>query len=257
MISGVHHHCFRWCERCPFTDRCSNFSRPQEFEHEPLRSLPAAFPAMSKAFSSYWPALKKSVEAQGLGWKDFCFGLEQQNPSSTVSLSHDEAREMSKAASMDYMMISQSQPQWLPQTEELITDLGQAVACFRWYGVMVGAKFARIIGSADQGGYLSDLETDRPTAKLLHLILARLLAATAIIMEQEPEAAPALLPLVNIYCRLLHYLRINYPKAYLSSRTGFDNPRYSKEIRQFYQGNLPIDPFRDNSWSAGGRAPAE
>ncbi|MDY6953748.1 MAG: hypothetical protein SWE60_19750 [Thermodesulfobacteriota bacterium] len=26
FISGIHNYCDRWCERCPLTSRCMNFS---------------------------------------------------------------------------------------------------------------------------------------------------------------------------------------------------------------------------------------
>lgn len=254
-INGVANHCFRWCERCPFTGRCHTFLMGREFDDTPLEYIPASFTYMSQPFSSYWPQLRALTEDRGSDWSMVSRGLDQQTPAAGQLMRLAEIRRVSREISVDVAMFSSEQLEWLRHEGRYDTALGQGTTCLRWYGSMLGAKFARLVGI--EGEEVSeDVDTD-PTVKLLHLILVRLIAAISLIVSEAPAAGPTLFPLFRQYCRLLQYLRIIYPRAYLLHRAGFDNPRYADEIMAFYGGVPPIDPFRDNSWSAGGRAPRE
>lgn len=229
----------------------------QELDDSPLREIPNTFSHLSERFSSYWSTLKSILQEKGIDWRE-TYGLDEQHPSVSAKLNAKDVKELSRQVSMDLMGFSDGRSSnWINRKEEYDTALGQAVSCLRWYGPMVGAKFARIIRSSKEDKGMHDNDTPSPTIKLLHLILARAIAAATLIMQETRDSRKLLVPLVLDYCRLLNYLRIKYPKAHLLQRTAFDNPRYTKEIRTFYNDQLPIDPFRDNSWSAGGRAPSE
>lgn len=257
LVPGVYNYCTRWCERCPFKGRCRTHRLAMKFDAEPMYETPSAFPAMSQPFSSYWPRLKRVLEGLSLDWEVCTLGLDKQAPAATACLSDKEVREMSKSISAYLLDRENSDMSWIRVKEVFDTPLGQGISCLRAYGLTLGSKFACIVGSTERERPQLGIKGTQTTAKLLHIVSARLLAAATIIMEEKPEVIKPLLPIVLDTCRLLHYLRINHPKAYLGQRTTFDNPKYAKEIKDFYKGHLPIDPFRDNSWSKGVRAPAE
>src|SRR6476660_3695569 len=34
LIPGIHNYCHRWCERCPFTDRCAVFRDTRKYQSD-------------------------------------------------------------------------------------------------------------------------------------------------------------------------------------------------------------------------------
>jgi cytochrome c-type biogenesis protein CcmE len=53
-------------------------------------------------------------------------------------------------------------------------------------------------------------------------------------------------------------LRHFYPYANAFERVAFDEEDYQEEIEAYYEGHLPLDPFRDGPWTVvGSRAPQE
>jgi hypothetical protein len=261
-LTGVHNYCSRWCERCPFPDRCSAFELSQQFakvsDLDLKPNVPTALPAMSRPFSSYWPVLKQCLAENGQDWLTNAYGIDEQHPTVSSGLDIKSTRKLSAQVVLDLFVIcNQNSLAWVKRDEEFQTDCGQGTASLRWYGPMVGPKFARVLPSAEDLEFGVDESGKSPTVKLLHLILARSIAGATLTLEAYPNAAVQLLPLVVKYCRLLNYLRIRYPEAHSLQRTVFDNPRYTDEISKFYNHQLCVDPFRDNSWSLGGRAPSE
>ncbi|PHI18576.1 hypothetical protein CEQ90_17300 [Lewinellaceae bacterium SD302] len=217
----------------------------------------AIYPAMSKPFSTYWPVLKEILESQGMSWSA-TYGLDEQHPGRSVGLSRQKIKKLSTKVVLDLLGLRQAtSARWVDMQADLDTALGQALSCLRWYGPMIGAKFARVIYTDPDREALVTQQADSPTIKLLHLVLVRAIAAATTVMQERSESVNILLPLTLDYCALLNYLRTTYPKAHLLQRTAFDSPRYANEIKAYYNGYLPIDPFRDNSWSVGGRAPSE
>jgi len=57
MIDSVSTYCHRWCERCPFTSRCSLVAYNKEHIPKKLQDeivpLPNSFPALSGKFSHF------------------------------------------------------------------------------------------------------------------------------------------------------------------------------------------------------------
>ena len=258
MIDSVSNYCHRWCERCPFTERCSlvAFSRekvPPELR-EKIVPLPNAFPATSGKFSGFLGRLELMLVKYRNSLSVVGYGAREEKPrptgmtaaallelSMTVML---ETRELRKAG-------------WMPEVME-DPDFSRAdVQAGRelyWYLTMVGPKYRRAAMDKPPGGH-TDLDAKR-TARLTHLILARVIVAITVLIEEHGRAAYEDLRTILEDClRLLAGIREQFPEAYRYPRPGFDDPAEQKYLVEFYGGFPPVDPFEDGTWSPGGRAP--
>lgn len=63
LIPGIHNYCHRWCERCPFTERCAVFRdiRAYETQHPEAGILDQVHDAFQKTFEM----LKAKCEEDG------------------------------------------------------------------------------------------------------------------------------------------------------------------------------------------------
>jgi len=130
----------------------------------------------------------------------------------------------------------------------------QAIQEFYWYLAMVGPKFRRATMEKPYAGEI-DLDAKR-TARLTHIILARVIVSVTTLIETHGQPAYEDLRTILEDClRLLAGIRALFPEAYLYPRPGFDDSAERKYLESFYGGQPPVDPFEDGTWSPGGRAP--
>lgn len=258
MIDSVSNYCHRWCERCPFTNRCSLVAFTKKHlpleQQEELVALPNAFPALSGKFSDFLGRLELKLVKYRNSLSVVGYGAREEYPrptgmsesalgelSMTVML---EARELRKAA-------------WAPefhQAPDFSRPDVQAIREFHWYLGMVGPKFRRATMDKPNSEAI-DMDSVR-TARLTHIILARVIVAITVLIEEHGEAAYVDLRTTLEDClRLLAGIRSRFPEVYLNQRPGFDDPAERKHLETFYGGHPPVDPFEDGTWSPGGRAP--
>jgi hypothetical protein len=258
MIDSVSNYCDRWCERCPFTNRCSlvafNKKHLPKDQQKELVSLPNAFPAMSGKFSGFLGRLELSLVKYRNSLSVVGYGAREEYPrptgmsesalgglSMTVML---EARELRKA-------------KWSPdlhQAPDFSRSDVQAIHELHWYLGMVGPKFRRATLDKSHSGEV-DMDTMR-TARLTHIILARIIVAITVLIEEYGEAAYVdLRTILEDSLRLLAGIRSRFPEVYLYPRPGYDDTAERKHLETFYGGYPPVDPFEDGTWSPGGRAP--
>jgi len=258
-IPSVYNYCFQWCERCLFSNRCTTAELSAEFGDQYTPHFPAAFEYVSGAFKDYWPRLERIMLAHGYSLTEHGYHLNQQFPGPSTC-EDSEVNELAMNISLALLgrARTESRP-WLPTFERSDTPFSQACMVLNWYGNMLVPKTARLIGSSQRSKpFFGENSPDfLPTAKLLILAICRMLAAITVIMEERPELTGSLLPETIRVAQVLNEVRARAPEAYLVQRVGFDDPAYETEIEAYYGGFRPIDPFRDNSWSAGERAPAE
>jgi hypothetical protein len=96
------------------------------------------------------------------------------------------------------------------------------------------------------------------TAKVAILAIVRALAALSVMLRDPKPFEEELLTFTLDLLRLQQGLRYHYPYVAGFERPGFDDPDFQEEIEAFYEGHLPIDPFRDGPWqTVGGRAPQD
>jgi len=225
MIDSVSTYCHRWCERCPFTSRCSLVAYNKEHIPKKLQDeivpLPNSFPALSGKFSHF------------LGRLELCL-VQYRNSLSVIGYGAGEER-----------------PRSAPDFTK--PDV-QAIREFYWYLTMVGPKFRRAVKDRDNAEEVN-MDGIR-TARLTHIILVRAIVAMTVLIEQHGKPAYEDLRIIlEDSLRLLAGVRTLFPDVHLYPRPGFDDSGERDYLNKFYGGFPPVDPFEDGTWNPGGRAP--
>lgn len=261
-ISGVSSYCNAWCNRCPFENRCQSAAMIQSSALKDIHEgvAPNVFNYVSGAFRDYWMRLDRILRTMGTTLEKEGYGMDQQDPK-PVNLNKSAAKKIALQVTLAIADESDlPNTPWLNLPYNFDTPLGQAAASFAWHGLMIGAKVSRMIGSERKNlhSYGSRHNHDKtPTAKLNLIILTRSIAAATVIMEEQPRARKALLPVIRKMAMLLNFIRSTVPQAMKVRLPGFDAPEHEEFIERFYDGSMPIDPVADGSWVIGERAPAE
>lgn len=258
MIDFVSSYCDRWCERCPFTNRCSLVAFTDEHVPENLQDelvrLPNSFPALSGKFTDFLGRLELSLLKYRNSLSVIGYGAGEEFPRPT-GMSEDALRELSMTVMLEARNLRKAK--WGPtlrQAPDFSRPDVQAIRNFHWYLGMVGPKFRRAT-MKEEGAGETDFDAQR-TARLTHIILARVIVSATVLIEEHGQPAYEDLRTILEDClRLLAGIRSSYPEVYLYPRPGFDDPAERKYLKTYYGGKPPVDPFQDGSWSPGGRAP--
>jgi len=259
MIDSVSNYCNRWCERCPFTDRCSLIAYSPTEEIPPLGedivTLPASFPAMSGNFGDFLKRLDRQLKAFGSSLTETGYGVGEEIP--RPSGLHASALEK-KARQLGMMLLDLKESPWMPdghRNPDFSQADVQALVEFRWYQLMIGPKYRRAVREVPE----QNEHTERDaafTARLTHLVLVRAICGITVLLETHGHSAyDDLREILEGNLRLLAGLRELFPKAYRHRRPGFDDPGERRQLEAFFEGFPPVDPFEDGTWSPGGRAP--
>lgn len=260
MIDSVSTYCHRWCERCPFTSRCSLVAFNKEHLPKSLQEeivpLPNAFPALSGKFSHFLGRLELCLLKYRNSLSVVGYGAREEHPRPT-GMSEAALAELSMTVSLGTRGLEKAA--WVPefhQAPDFTKADVQAIREFYWYVTMVGPKFKRAVKDltdADEANI-----SNKRTARLTHIILARAIVSITVLIEEHGEPAyKALRTLLEDTLRLLAGIRALFPDAYQYPRPGFDDPAEREYLQKFYGGYPPVDPFEDGTWSPGRRAPAE
>ncbi|TXF91665.1 hypothetical protein FUA23_00335 [Neolewinella aurantiaca] len=259
MIDSVSNYCHRWCERCPFTSRCSLVAFSEEHmssdQRERPGTLPASFPALSGKFSEFLGRLELNLQKYRNSLSVIGYGAREEYPRPT-GMSRKALGELSMTVMLELRELRKGK--WVPDYLRS-PDFGQAdVQAFRelnWYLGILGPKFRRAVLEKPYSGPV-DLDAHK-TARLTHIILARMIAAITVLIEVHGrEAYDDLRTILEDCLRLLAGIRSLFPEAYLYHRPGFDDPAERGFLKVFYEECPPVDPFKDGTWSPGGRAPS-
>lgn len=266
VIDSVYNYCHRWCERCPFTERCGLFTRETPGLTDMIDEvipLPNAFPALSGRFADFLERLDVQLKQRSSSIFDIGYGAEQETPAPT-RMGIKPLEKLSMEVAMNGVGSRNERPVWLPELysgADFTDPAVQAGHELYWYINMIGPKFRRCF----HGTPYDEDEKKRYgiygrgaafTARLTHIILARTVCAATVLIEQrgQPAYDDLLKPLTNVFI-LLAGLREHHSDAYLHRRPGFDDAGERQVLEAFYKGHPPVDPFADGTWSRGGRAP--
>jgi len=259
MIDSVSNYCNRWCERCPFTNRCSliAFSPTEEIPPlgETIVPLPATFPAMSGRFSDFLERLDRQLKTFGSSLAEIGYGVGEETPRSSGL--HPSALEK-LARELGMLLLGAEKSPWMPdghRNPDFSQADVQALVELRWYQLMVGPKYRRAVREVPERNEYTERDAAH-TARLTHLVLVRAICGITVLLESHGRVAyDDLRQMLEGNLRLLAGLRSLFPQAYRYRRPGFDDPGERRHLEAFFEGFPPVDPFEDGTWSPGGRAP--
>jgi hypothetical protein len=233
FISGIYNYCDRWCERCPQTSRCLNFSISEEdFSDPETRDIrnEAFWEKLSETLREGLELLKETGKKWGVDLEaSGSVGDEE------TERMNDEAAEnhVICRAAKSYMDIVQD---WFKKMEELpfgiVTvagqgvDLEEAFEVIRWYQYFIAAKVVRAIRGKKEEEEEGDDEFPSDadgSAKIALIAIERSIGAWAVIPRYNRLHTESVFEMIHLLDLLRQAVEEAFPRARAFIRPGFDS----------------------------------
>lgn len=237
FISGVHNYCDRWCERCPFTLRCSVYAVGEEMEkdrgpHD--RKNEELWPRLESAAALAAELLEAHKDHPGVGVaKDPIFK------------SHDRPADSHRigAAAKRYMEFShrfvRQQQNILPNRpanpEVHAVSAAEAFDVICFYHLFIAVKLSRALShheiddQIESDPELAGMPRDQDgSAKIALIAIDRSILAWAVLQLCEPAQRETALSSMLSLARLRTAVEKSFPKARTFVRPGFDTHVFPK-----------------------------
>jgi len=234
FIAGIYNYCDRWCERCPQTRRCLNFSLSEE-----EFSDPEAHDIRNEAFwrklSEIWGETLELLREAGKKW-----GVELETLDSAAADTkriggQDEAAE-NHAICRAARSYSEIVEDWFKKREQfpfgIVTVAGQgmeieeAFEVIRWYQYFIAAKVGRAIrGKTEEEEERNDeFPSDADgSAKIALIGLDRSMGAWAVIPRYNRLHTESVFEIISFLDLLRQAVEETFPRARSFIRPGFDS----------------------------------
>jgi hypothetical protein len=232
LIRGVYNYCHRWCERCPFADRCAVFRENQRFEAEHPDASP--FEHVHASFQQTVELLKAWCEREGVDFAQIEQEAKSDEAVNDQRLSHeaivaDPLSKLAKAYTVGTWELMKAFDR-VRHSDEWDARVQDALETIRWYSAFIGAKVDRALhgarGSAEDRSDEDGIQNDwNGSAKVALLAIEESRRAWFILLEagQAPSDSP-LMGLVELLAQMDGGLTERFPHAMLFVRPGFDEP---------------------------------
>jgi len=232
FIPGIYNYCDRWCERCPQTSRCLNFSISEEEFSDPeaqdIRNE-AFWNKLSGILGETLELLRESAEK---------WGIELETLVSMDDIENIKAKDV---AAENHLLCraakrySELVEDWFRGRETLLFEtaaaaregvsLEEAIDVIRWYQYFICAKVIRAVRGKieEEEERCDEFASDSDgSAKIALIAMDRSVAAWAIIRHYDIHGAERVLNIIAF----LDHLRQAVEKAFSSARSfirpGFD-----------------------------------
>ena len=234
FIPGIYNYCDRWCERCPQTSRCLNFSiSEEEFSDPETRDIrnQAFWKKLSEILEETFELLKEGAEK---------WGIELETVVSTDDLERgkakDEAAEnhlVCRAAKRYSEMVRD----WFREEETLLPEtataaregvnLKEAVEVIQWYQHFIFVKLMRAVRGKvekeDEEEEWKEFPSDSDgSAKIALIAIDRSIGAWAVIRHYRGDRDESIFDTIGYLDRLREAAEKTFPRARSFVRPGFD-----------------------------------
>jgi hypothetical protein len=231
-IPGIYNYCDRWCERCPQTSRCLNFTLSEsEFSDPETKDI--SNEAFWRKLSETFTATLELLREEGKKW-----GIELENLDSGGDT---EGRRLNDATVENHVICRGAKgygkmaEDWLKERERFFfgkaafTEEGvgaeEALEVIRWYQYFIAAKVARAI----RGKIEEEEERDEEfpsdadgSAKIALIAMDRSIGAWAVISRHFKLYAESVFEIISFLDLLRQGVEATFPKARSFIRPGFD-----------------------------------
>jgi hypothetical protein len=233
FIPGIYNYCDRWCERCPQTAHCLNFTISEEDSSDPesrdIRNE-AFWKKLSGIFEETLELLKESAKEWGvdLDTLDSADDMEKMKAREEAAENHLLCRAARKYAEMV--------KEWVDEKETLFfetaaaardgVDLDEAVEVIQWYQYFIAAKIMRAVrGRVDEEEERDDeFPSDSDgSAKIALIAMDRSIAAWAMIRHYDTRGAEKVIDLITFLDGVRQAVEKTFPKARSFVRPGFES----------------------------------
>ncbi|MHC4440369.1 MAG: hypothetical protein ACYS3S_23725 [Planctomycetota bacterium] len=246
FISGIYNYCDRWCERCPLTSRCMNYTLSEdEFNSPESKDITnqVFWDTLHGVFQSTLEMVKETAEEMGIDLS----AIDHEEYAEQEELLHKMVKNQphSKAAFVYVDMVNK----WFNSNEELLKNKAEdmltlvqaeipgtkidedalkiqdCLEIVRWYQHQIYVKLCRatsglIRGELKDGEYFP--EDANGSSKVVIIGIERSIAAWGGLLQQFPEQENSILDLLVFLKKLLRQVDAAFPCARAFIRPGFD-----------------------------------
>ena len=239
-IDGIYNYCDRWCERCPFTWRCRNFTMGRAMARHMARK--------DRDNADFWAAMNKTLGDEIEALAKQAEDLPDRKPpedEETVAFrkkmgQQDRAvrRHVLSLGAERYMRQVdrwfKRHPELQKHVEKCETRLDDAVEIISWYHMFISAKLFRALsGLMDQEDEdweeLMD-EVGKPypkdsdgSAKIAIIAIERSIGGWSIVRDELPDEREAAIEMMKTLVRIRQMVDRHFPDARRFHRPGFDD----------------------------------
>jgi hypothetical protein len=232
FIPGIYNYCDRWCERCPQTSRCLNFSiSEEEFSEPEARDIrnEAFWNKLSGILTETLELLRESAKK---------WGVELE----TLDSKDDRENMKVKNAAMENHLLCRAAKRysglvedWFKGRETLFFEMAtaaregvsidEAIEVIRWYQYFICAKVMRAVrgrfDEEEEGCDEFPSDSDG-SAKIALIAMDRSIAAWAVIQQYITDGDQGVIDVITFLDSLRQAVEETFPNARSFIRPGFD-----------------------------------
>jgi hypothetical protein len=244
-IDGIYNYCDRWCERCPFTQRCRSFAMEKAMERHMARR--------DKQNAEFWAAMQRTL---GDALNDVAKQVESLAPEPEPK--PKSKRRSSKSDPFDdpaerpvrrhplaklTMQYSDAADEWFDAHKQLAklfdkhpqeNPLADAASVIRWYQLFIHVKLCRALSGVlrvheeDRDDLVDEYGNPYPkdsdgSAKIAIIAMERSIGAWSFMREHYPNEKEPILKLMAMLYRARTLADQTFPDARAFHRPGFDD----------------------------------
>ena len=232
FITGIYNYCDRWCERCPQTSRCLNFSvSEEEFSDPEARDIgnEAFWKKLSGILGEALELLRESAKE---------LGIELETLDSIDDIETIKAKD---AAAENHLLCraakrySELVEDWFRRRETLFFEIAaaaregisleEAIEVIRWYQYFISAKVMRAVrGNIEEKEERCDefASDSDGSAKIALIAIDRSIAAWAVIQHYITDGDKEVIDIIAFLDGLRQAAEETLPNARSFIRPGFD-----------------------------------
>jgi hypothetical protein len=233
FITGIYNYCDRWCERCPQTSRCLNFSISEEKFRDPEThdiQNEAFWRKLSEVFGETLELLEETAKKRGIDLKT----LDLEKAGEGIASEKEAAvNHVVYRAAESYSRIVDD---WFKENGALFSfgtmavagaemAIEEALEVIRWYQYFIAAKVMRAIrGRAENGGEEGhEFPRDADgSAKVALVAIDRSIGAWGVIPQYNRLYAEGVFEIVSLLKLLGQAVEETFPDARSFIRPGLD-----------------------------------
>jgi len=232
FIPGIYNYCDRWCERCPQTFHCLNFSiSEEEFSDPETRDIrnKAFWNKLSEIFAESLEILKEGAKKWGIEIETLVSEEDEENiKAKEVATKNHLVCRVAKR----YSELAEG---WLRRNEILFFEMStaaregvsieEAVEVIRWYQYFISAKIMRAVrGKIEEKEERDDeFPSDSDgSAKIALIAIDRSIAAWAVIQHDMTDDDKKVMDIIAFLDGLRQAVEKTFPGAKSFIRPGFD-----------------------------------
>ncbi len=242
FISGIHNYCDRWCERCPFTSKCSVYAMEEQRGSKTDGENADFINHVSENFKIVMEMLLEMAEEKGIDLNnldDAEYELEEKKREEFAD------NHILSIQSKDYSELSRS---WFKQNEDALKEVSEklnqeislglandstikkieemedAIEIIHWFNFQIYVKLMRALRHGEPDlDYEDPVQNDmNGSAKVALIGTERSLGAWGVLHRQLPEQEDEILEILLLLEKIRKGVFKTFPDVNKFIRPGFD-----------------------------------